>query len=619
MAKKADPERITVEYDLHDLPTAQHRAGLAGLILQIDSMGPDGNRRASHLIPEILEITPSKATLIFTKESLQGVFDDLYAAVLVDGKFPARKKKQGVDIPEDYVEEVEFKGKRDKRYVYVNSQTQPLAPAISRHVQAKASSWVELWRRMVWEIPRGGTNVRARAPFDQRAKSPDQPCGEGTKAWAALVKLDASRAKSQSVREPISGALLLGAQAINAESVPFEGRVDHNLLLHFWQVVVTTFTPQVIAKKDGKTKRVGYVLTIPDVADLVTFRIAFPRLLGNLKADPQGFPEGSRIDVPEQANLQVLTSLKGDPATASAQLNDAKRAIHRGPAGTAKLAKAASPALALESLGTCVRAVESFHMFKLGNNIKMLAFNRVAERPGLIAAYRQIAKELRNPLFRGARLSALAHDEPWNSRFAALFAEYPHPFFLEIEGKTPKFLPRFGRDARAQFAAHYQEVYDVTLDEMDDDEKLKHLGVLVRRLMKGYVDRKAAKKLGVDWDRLPTEGEGREQRKVLPDPEKFRDAQRRVCDDAFLQLRSRHDEDLVEFIANSILAVPHYFDSKAGDLAFFTQVLMTPPNRNPVARPARNRDDIKTLAMLALSAYSFNVRKRDAKKEGSAS
>ena len=45
MSKKAAPERITLTFDLHDLPTAQHRAGLAGLILQIDSMGPDGNQK----------------------------------------------------------------------------------------------------------------------------------------------------------------------------------------------------------------------------------------------------------------------------------------------------------------------------------------------------------------------------------------------------------------------------------------------------------------------------------------------------------------------------------------------------------------------------------------------
>ena len=44
---KAEPiTSVTIPYDLFDLPTAQHKAGLAGLILQIRSM-EDARRRAA--------------------------------------------------------------------------------------------------------------------------------------------------------------------------------------------------------------------------------------------------------------------------------------------------------------------------------------------------------------------------------------------------------------------------------------------------------------------------------------------------------------------------------------------------------------------------------------------
>ena len=36
--KAAPGASVTVKYDLFDLPTAQHKAGLAGLLLQIESM-----------------------------------------------------------------------------------------------------------------------------------------------------------------------------------------------------------------------------------------------------------------------------------------------------------------------------------------------------------------------------------------------------------------------------------------------------------------------------------------------------------------------------------------------------------------------------------------------------
>lgn len=622
MAKKPDPEQITLDYNLHDLPTAQHRAGLAGLILQIDSMGPDGNNRSRKLIPTIDEVSPTRAKINFTKDSLQGVFDDLYAAKLVDGKFTARKKKKRagkmVEIPEDYIEESEVRGKKQKRYVYVNAQTFALANALTRFVPFEATVWVDLWRRMIWEIPRGGNNVNTRAPFNQKANKPDEPCGLGVKTWEDLVTSRKESAKSQFQRTGLTGALMLGAQSKNAELVAFHSRIDHAILLHFWQVVVMTFTPFIVSRKDQKTKRVGYVLTLPDVADLIQFRASFPKMLGNLKTDGRGRPDGAQIDVPEQASLEVLKALQGgdvDNAVGSSMLPASRTSLIGGLA----VARDAAAQTALRDLHGCVRAVEAYHMAKSDKKIEILAFGRVADRPGLIPAYLDIANRLRNPLFRGARLRALVREQDWHARFLELFTEYPYPFFLEIEGKTPKYLPRFGRDAKAQFAAHYQEIHDVMLNEMDDDEKLKHLGILVRRIVGGYVDRRAAKKLGLDWDDLPTVGEGRERRKVLPAPEEFRKQQRRVCDDAFLQMRSRHDEDFVEFFAGSVCAVPHYFDGKSGDLAFLMQTLMTPAPRDPVVRPVRNRDDVKTLAMLALSAYSFNVRKRDPKKEGSPS
>jgi CRISPR-associated protein Cmx8 len=276
MSKKSAPERITLTFDLHDLPTAQHRAGLAGLILQIDSMGSDGNRRNPKLIPAI-ELTPTSATITFTRESMQGVFDDAYAAkpdeATVTSKWPKAKLKREITIEKKDSKTGEMKPVR----AFVYDIVLPLAPCLQRHIQPQARSWLTLWRQMVWEIPRGGNNVRSRAPFNETAGG--KPCGEGSKAWTQINKFLEKRAKSQFETEQISGALLLGAQAVNAEGVPFSGRVDHNLLLHFWQVVVLTFIPRVVDKKDGKTKRVGYVLAIPDVANLVR---GHRTMLGNL-------------------------------------------------------------------------------------------------------------------------------------------------------------------------------------------------------------------------------------------------------------------------------------------------------------------------------------------------
>ena len=84
MSKQAQVEAVTLTFDLHELPTAQHRAGLAGLILQIDAMGPKGYGKAEKLIPVIKDLTENTATITFRPDSLQGLFKELYAAKLVE-------------------------------------------------------------------------------------------------------------------------------------------------------------------------------------------------------------------------------------------------------------------------------------------------------------------------------------------------------------------------------------------------------------------------------------------------------------------------------------------------------------------------------------------------------
>ena len=491
MSKKAQVEEVTLAFDLHELPTAQHRAGLSGLIFQIDAMGRDGYQRPDKLVPVIKKLTATTAEIAFTRDSMQGVFDELYVAkpveVVVETRWPDETKPK----PGEY-----FVSKKDPKTGVVKQATgfpydvvQPQAPALKRHLVGNRGSWLELWREMLWAIPRGGNNVRSRAPFIDLANG--RPSGEGESAWTQAVDFQDRRAKSQFKTEPISGALILGAQAINAEGVSFSGRVDQNLLLHFWQLVVLTFVPQVVARKDGKVERVGYVLAIPDVADLIGFRVGFPEILQNLEAkDPRHTPPNARLDLPAQAGLETLRRLRN--AARDEAIAKYVRSVQRGGLGKRRgdyRAPAASKAA--REWGRCVRGVETYHMFKLGTNVKLVSFSRVDDRPGLTEEYDRIDKSFRNPLFRAGLMRSLLRDRPWHWGMIEPFAEYPHRFFLETE-ETPTYLPHFGRDARALFTAHQQEIRGMTPDEMIDEEKFKHLGQIVRNLITSYVNRTTA-------------------------------------------------------------------------------------------------------------------------------
>src|SRR4051812_28535145 len=92
MAKKpAPPEVVEIPFtfNLFDLPTAQHKAGLAGLILAIRSLKERSEKDPEAIplesVPEIIEEPGDTAVKIrFTKRSMQGLFDDIYDAAVVE-------------------------------------------------------------------------------------------------------------------------------------------------------------------------------------------------------------------------------------------------------------------------------------------------------------------------------------------------------------------------------------------------------------------------------------------------------------------------------------------------------------------------------------------------------
>jgi CRISPR-associated protein Cmx8 len=254
-------------------------------------------------------------------------------------------------------------------------------------------------------------------------------------------------------------------------------------------------------------------------------------------------------------------------------------------------------------------------MLKVGNNVKMLSFARVSDRPGLVDDYERIKTSFRNPLFRASRMRALIREEPWHAGMIGLFAEYPWPFFIEGED-TPKYLPRFGRDAKDQFRAFHKDVCDMKLDEMNEEDRLKHLGVIIQRLVYRYVEGRAEAKTGkkVKDFQVMKGDDGKERRNY---PKEFREAEQRVCSDAFLAMRSRHDQDFVEFFAGSVCSVAQFL--RQDEYQFLIQTLMTKPDPNPVGRKGLSWEDVKAIAMIAVSACSFQVRPRDAETQGSPS
>ncbi len=581
-------DQVEINYNLFDLPTAQHKAGLAGLVLQIESMRSRGIAR--ELIPKIVgEVGAATVAIRFTEASLQSLMDDVYAARIVKVEVKARWPGEA-PLEEKFVDEIDENSgqiKRVKRFVY--EVVQPRGIALEGMYPDGDGLYLKLWRDMLWNIPR--SKPTTRGPFNTLAQN--KPCTEGSANWKALIKCESARRKGRVATDEISGALLLGAQAVNAESVPFNGRVEQTLLLHFWPLTVLIFVPQVI-DNDGSSEFAGYSIAIPEVSDLAAFVEDFVSVIQRLPAERRGYrPLASVIDLPEQSAVEFLQHL-GALAGFQAERGGSRRLV------------------------ASVSSIEYLHLVKLGNNVKLQASGRVAPNPALLADYFEITRRagFRNPLFRACLLRSLLDAQrqptPWFAHFANLLQSRPWPMFVQC-AQTPRSLPWFSSDARQQFqrlATAYRESLDAyhsiftpPLQEnvemppdptsLTADVPRAPLESLVYGLVRNYVNRKTTDKCNISWEEIakrPKIKDAQTGAEKTDIPKDYREAREKIASSAFLAMRSRREQDFVDYFTATICSVGQYLPRE--EFVTVAQALIERP------------DDVKTLTLLALSANS---------------
>jgi CRISPR-associated protein Cmx8 len=586
--KKSAPDAVEVCYDLSDLPTAQHKAGLAGLVLAIRSLRDRAEKDPGLLPPELLpEITEetgdTRVKIRFTQRSTQALFDDLYDAAVVEvavkSKWPGVTPKGEVLV--DEIDPETKKTRQAKRFLYdvVQPKGTILAPWLPEMPQDKG--WLKLWRDMLWQIPRG--NPQSRQPFDQRAAN--QHCKDGSTVWADLLKAQAAATENTFATGPVAGSLWLGAQAINAEGVPFLGRVEHNLLLHFWPLTVRISVPQRI-DREGKSEFVGFVIAVPEVSRLKRFCERLPTTLSSLGTDVRGFrPAEAVIDVPAQGALEFVNSIAR--LTTAAEEQDPSRSVS---------------------------AVEYLHLDRQGNNIKLLASGRVAPTPELLAEYRDIVGRpktpppYRNPLFRAALIQALLRDKPWWGEMLPLFMERDARFFVPAEDVPNEIarLPWFWTDARARLTLDEEKHHErrrismqTPQSDLPPDGETTSLTTLINRLVRSYVYRRAEERSGERLEKY------REDDRINWElvPASFNKEKGKVADSLFLEFRSRRDQAFVDHFAQTFFAVGQYLPDRDQERIARELICL---------RPADDRsriDNVKTLTLMALSAAAWTPQR----------
>jgi CRISPR-associated protein Cmx8 len=538
---KTQAEILTLDFNLAELPSAQHRAGLAGLILMIRELEQQEwfeiRQEEKGAVLSIENLDQYGATIELNLEGLIALFDLAYLSFL-DPRKSKNKIKEFKEIEEIEIEE---NGKKKIQKYYVYEVITPKGAFLEKWDKSDKQVWLKIWRDMFWSIIKGVPATRN--PFNNR-------CGLNLNAGDSFSKDVESVWKSLQNAEKTtgqSGAFYLGAMAVNAENVSTDDLIKWQFLLHFWAFVAQVYCPYIL-DKDGKRNFNGYVIVIPDIANLEDFCDILPDVLSNRNSKAFGFrPQESVIDVPEQGALELLNLIKQ------------------------RIAKKAGSGL----LSDLIVGVEVIHAEKQGNSIKLHSVSYLQPNEESVDDYnaiknsyycpwfrRQLLLNLVNPKFDLASQSWLKRP-PWDG-FGDLLSRIPQKWLKENNSY-------FSHDARQLFTQ--KGGFDMTTTTT----KTREYAEIVYKIAQGFVLSKLSSKHDLQWSK--SKGNPKLERE-------YNDKKEKVVNEAFLAIRSRTEKQaFIDYFVSTLY--PHVRQDEFVD---FAQKLF------------QDTDEIRSLTLLALSS-----------------
>jgi CRISPR-associated protein Cmx8 len=505
-AAKDTPEGpISVRWNLAELPSSQHKAGLGGLAICVGYLQRKPDRAG---ICEIEAIDPGGLTLKVDRAGMQSLFDDIYAASLDEQERdkPFQNKTSKAEVPAKRTFEktvVDKKGVEKTKTVYVYDQVVPRGGIIDEWDAAPAGApklWLKLWRDLVWTTLRGVPATREA--YDCRAES--RPASDGSEAWDEL-------AHEPTASVPLPSTYYLGAQATTAENVSFRDVARMRVLLHFWPFVVPIYVPAVV-DRDGSRDFAGYALVVPDIVDLEGFNADWPKVARERGTESAGFrPRDAIVDIAAEAGLDL-----------------ARRAF--GVIARREGFSATKPWL---------NAVDVYHVEKDGNNVRVRSMSRVDLRRERVDEYARIRDRYWTAAFKRQRVINILEGRKWSDGFGRLCAITPE----ELTIKDSKFR----RDCRIAFTE--VEMSDAA---SEDEKTLEHL---IYQATRAYVFGRLKSKYDLSWDS-----------ELAANPawkKTYEEKKEKVAREAFLAVRSRTGADFVGYFTSTICSVPQRLNERA--------------------------------------------------------
>lgn len=534
---------LNLDYQLAELPSSQHRAGLAGLVLIIRWL--EGQREFTEKVKngaicKLTRLDDKGATLELNQTGLEYLFDEIYDASLEEQERNQLLKKRTKEViqplREEEKEETDPKTNKTKtKKVYIYPVVVPKGsflsdPSYDKSSDGKNGLWIKLWRDMVWSILRGVPATRK--PFEARAEG--QYNDDAIKVWQQLIQ-------PEEFTVDLPSTYFLGAQANNAENIPFKDRARLQFLLHFWLFAAQIYVPEVI-DNEGKRNFAGYAIAIPDIFKLKRFCERLSRLLSERSIEKSGYlPRDCIVDLAIESALDIMMRL------------------------TERLTQSTGE----QKTSSTVLGIDVIHTEKQGNNIRILGVSRLNPENLMINEYIRIRNQYWSPLFRKQRLLNLVNHSPWYSGFDSLLCTIPYKQITENE--------YFKHDVREALNNEESAMTEQTETKMEPN-----IEELVFELVKNYVKRKFYSKYELTWSNV--KGNPKEEKE-------YNEKKEKIAKSAFLDVRSRTEKmDFINYFVSSLCSVPQHMKSE--DYVSLTKALYEDTER------------IRTLTLLALSANS---------------
>ena len=531
---------LVLNYSLSELPSSQHRAGLAGLALMVRWLHLfEAWKQDGAAICEIVNLSDRGLTLRINPLGLQALFNEVYGASWEEQERTqvlknARTKEVIPYLREEEKDGVDKKGNPTKKKVYIYQVVVPKGAFIAdADPEGDHGKWIKLWRDFLWSILRGVPATRS--PYESRANG--NYTDDADKIWKELLQPD-------EFTVDLPSTYYIGAQASNPENVPFKDRARYQFLLHFWVFAASIYVPAII-NNEGKRDFVGYAIAIPDVAALKTFCDEFLELLKERGNEVAGYrPRDSVIDLAVEGALDMIARLRD------------------------RISRSET------SIGDLVMGVDVIHTEKQGNNVRILGITRLdPPEQQWIDKYREIRDSLWHSTFRRQRLLNLVSNKAWYIGFDSLLCTIPYEQTMGND--------YFCHDVRESFKHEVEDMTEETEQNHEVEIAEYSCEKLVLRLVKSYVLSKLDGKYQLKWkDVQGTPKEGA-----------YREKKGKIAKSAFLDVRSRSEKmDFINYFASTICSVSQRMNES--DFERLTRDLY------------EDTDKIRTLTMLALSANS---------------